>query len=494
MTYRHAWRDEEVGDMGGPEIICPGLLVLNAVCALLIILFERKNPGAALAWIVVLVFIPVLGFVFYLLLGQNIYKERLFILKKKDDEMLKGILKEQEEWMTAGGPPLDTRLGAFRPLASMLLRHDMAVLCPDNEVEVYTAGDEKFSALFDAILAARDHIHLQYYIIRDDHLGRRLVSVLAGKAAEGCEVRLLYDAVGCRRLPNDFFRPLTDAGGAVASFFPSRYLPFNLRVNYRNHRKIAVVDGTVGFIGGFNVGIEYLGEDRHLGPWRDTHLKVTGSAASFMQLRFFLDWNYAAGDDLGFEECYFPVRDFTGDAVVQIVSSGPDSLGEEIKKGYLKLISSAHESVYIQSPYFVPDGSVLDALTIAALSGVDVRVMIPCKPDHPFVYWATYSYIGDLLAAGVRAYTYDAGFLHAKTVVVDGAAASVGSANWDIRSFCLNFEANAFIYDAEVAGRLKAVFEVDLAACTEVTPAVYAARSRRVKVKEAVFRLFSGVM
>ncbi|MBP2147156.1 cardiolipin synthase [Methanofollis sp. W23] len=481
--------------MEGPGTVCPGLLVLNALCALLIIFFEQKNPAAARAWIIVLVFIPALGFVLYLLLGQNLYKERLFILKKKkDDQVLRGILREQEAWMTTGDSPLNDRLGGFRPLASMLFRHTKAALCPGNEVEVYTGGAEKFSTLFEAIQAARDHIHLQYYIIRDDRLGRQTVSALAEKASEGCKVRVLYDAVGCRKLPKKFFKPLTDAGGEVTSFFPLRYLPFNLRVNYRNHRKITVVDGNVGFIGGFNPGTEYLGEDPHLGPWRDTHLKIAGKAVSFLQLRFFQDWNYAAGADLGFEGRYFPACDDPDDVLVQVVSSGPDSLGEEIKKGYLKLISSAHKSVYVQSPYFVPDESVLDALTVAALSGVDVRVMIPCKPDHPFVYWATYSYIGDLVAAGVRAYTYDAGFLHAKTIVVDGVAASVGSANWDIRSFRLNFEANAFIYDRRVAGRLKAAFEADLADCTEVTPARYVARSRRVKAKESVFRLFSGVL
>lgn len=393
--------------------------------------------------------------------------------------------------MTTGDSPLNDRLGGFRPLASMLFRHTRAVLCPGNEVEVYTGGAEKFSALFEAIRVARDYIHLQYYIIRDDRLGRQMVSALAEKAAEGCEVRVLYDAVGCRKLPKKFFKPLNDAGGEVASFFPSRYLPFNLRVNYRNHRKIAVVDGSVGFIGGFNLGTEYLGEDPHLGPWRDTHLKIAGKAVSFLQLRFFQDWNYAAGTDLRFEERYFPACDGSGDVLVQVVSSGPDSLGEEIKKGYLKLISSAHESVYVQSPYFVPDESVLDALTVAALSGVDVRVMIPCKPDHPFVYWATLSFVGDLLDAGVRAYTYDHGFLHAKTIVVDGMAGSVGSANWDVRSFRLNFEANAFIYDAEVGGEMKRRFVHDLEVCTEITPERYADRPWWVRMKESISRLFS---
>jgi cardiolipin synthase len=281
------------------------------------------------------------------------------------------------------------------------------------------------------------------------------------------------------------FSKLEEAGGQIGVFFPSVY-----RINYRNHRKIAVIDGEVGFIGGFNIGNEYLGKGP-LGRWRDTAVRITGGAVRMLQLRFFLDWHFVTGEYPGPVTCCIPEGSAPGTTPVQIVSGGPDTRWSPIKEGYLKLINSARESIYIQTPYFIPDESVADALRLAALSGVDVRIMIPCKPDHPFVYWATLSFIGDLLDAGVRAYTYDDGFLHAKTIVVDGKAGSVGSANWDVRSFRLNFEANAFFYDAAVGAELVRAFEEDLAVCTEITLEDYLSRPLGVRVKESVSRLFS---
>ncbi|WP_243669908.1 cardiolipin synthase [Methanoculleus chikugoensis] len=285
------------------------------------------------------------------------------------------------------------------------------------------------------------------------------------------------------------FSELEDAGGQIAVFFP----PSVYRINYRNHRKIAVIDGEVGFIGGYNIGNEYLGKGP-LGRWRDTTVRITGEAVRMLQLRFFLDWHYVTGEYPGLETCSFTEEDAPGTTPpIQIVSGGPDTRWSPIKEGYLKLINSARESISIQTPYFIPDESVTDALRLAVLSGVDVRIMIPpCKPDHPFVYWATLSFIGDLLDAGVRAYTYDDGFLHAKTIVVDGKAGSVGSANWDVRSFRLNFEANAFFYDAAVGAELVRAFEEDLAVSTEITPEDYRTRSRGgIRVKESISRLFS---
>ena len=261
-------------------------------------------------------------------------------------------------------------------------------------------------------------------------------------------------------------------------------------MNYRNHRKIAVIDGTTGFIGGYNIGEEYLGKGP-LGYWRDAAIKIQGTGVISLQLRFFMDWNYAARDHLAYDLIYFPETKGPGNCPLQTVSSGPDARWSQIKEGYLKMILTATESVYIQTPYFIPDDSISDALRIASLSGVDVRIMIPCKPDHPFVYWATLSFIGDLLDSGVRAFTYDNGFIHAKTIVVDGIAASVGSANFDIRSFRLNFEANAFFYDPEYGGQMKRAFLDDLPKCTEITLENYMHRSRWIKAKESVSRLFS---
>jgi cardiolipin synthase len=279
---------------------------------------------------------------------------------------------------------------------------------------------------------------MEYYILRNDELGREVVSALTRKARQGVEVRLLYDALG-NKIPREGYRDLVEAGGKVSEFYKVLIPSISLKVNYHDHRKIAVIDGTTGFLGGFNIGDEYLGKGP-LGFWRDTAVQINGPGAAALQFRFFLDWNYATKENLKLERKYFPLHPGEGSSIVQVVSGGPDQVWNPIKEEYLKLIGIAREYIYLQTPYFIPDQSVLDALRIAALSGVDVRIMFPCKPDHPLVYWASYSYVAELLDAGVRAYTYDNGFIHAKTATVDDAVASIGTANWDIRSFRLNFE------------------------------------------------------
>ncbi|MDD3622725.1 MAG: cardiolipin synthase [Methanofollis sp.] len=464
------------------------ILLFNILFAIVVVFFERKNPTAAVAWLMVLFLLPPLGFALYLVFGQNYTRQKMFTLKEAGDHYLKGLFEEQHQDLVDRhfrfANPAAER---YRDTILALLRNNQALVTEKNEVEVYTDGKKKFDALFEAIKGARHHVHLEYFIVNNDDLGQAVIHALAEKAKEGVEVRLLFDAIGTRAGggSKEVFHELTDAGGEIGVFFPSLY-----RVNYRNHRKIAVIDGAVGFIGGFNIGDEYLGTGP-LGYWRDTAVRIHGQAVNLLQLRFFLDWNHATGEYRGDDPIYFPDPDVAGTVPVQIVSGGPDTRWSPIKEGYIKLINSARESVYIQTPYFIPDESVTDALRLAALSGVDVRVMIPCKPDHPFVYWATLSFVGDLLDAGVRAYTYDHGFLHAKTIVVDGMAGSVGSANWDVRSFRLNFEANAFIYDAEVGGEMKRRFVHDLEVCTEITPERYADRPWWVRMKESISRLFS---
>ncbi|MCX6689014.1 MAG: cardiolipin synthase [Methanoregula sp.] len=471
------------------------IVVLNICFIISLVFFERRNPTAVLAWLSILIFLPVVGFVLYLILGQNYTREQLFTLKKKEDETLLALISEQKKkFSDKTATPDDVLLRPFKSMVLMLLENNWAYLTTDNRVWIYTDGNDKFSALLTAIQGAKEHINLEYYIIRNDHLGKEIVAALAERARAGITVRLLVDGLGCGKLPRNFFAEYEAAGGKLAKFFPSRIPFINLRMNFRNHRKIAVIDGTTGFVGGFNIGDEYLGKDPKFGHWRDTHLKIEGTAAHALQIRFFLDWNFATGEYVGYDACYYPAPLLPGTISIQVVSSGPDARWNQIKEAYLKLIHTAKKSVYIQTPYFVPDESVMDALRIAALSGVDVRIMFPNRPDHPFVYWTSYSYIGELLDAGVKAYTYENGFIHAKTVVVDGIAGSVGSANWDVRSFRLNFETNAFVYDRHVCGELHEIFLQDIADSRELTPERYAQRSRTIKFKESVCRLFSPLL
>lgn len=335
---------------------------------------------------------------------------------------------------------------------------------------------------------------MAYYIIRDDEIGRTIRDILVQKAREGVEVRLLYDGMGCLFTGSKYFRPIVEAGGEIASFL-SPFIPYiNIRVNYRNHRKITVIDGKTAFTGGLNLGDEYLGKSPKYGFWRDMHLMIEGSAVDQLQLRFLMDWNFASKSKIPTSNEYFPFKNNAGFSGVQIVSSGPDSQWAAIHQGYFKMITRAEKKVYIQTPYFVPDDSLAEALKVASLGGVDVRIMIPAMPDHPFVYWASTSYIGELLESGAKAYIYDNGFLHSKLLITDDSVASVGSANLDIRSFAMNFEVNTFIYDAETVQKLQKIFMEDLKLCKEITLDSYKNRSLMVKVKESVSRLLSPLL
>lgn len=471
------------------------LLILNVILAFILIFLERKDPSATWAWIMVLLLVPYLGFILYLTLGQNLSRQKIFDTKTEEDQIIRKILLEQISYIQNNEAFFnDKEMVNYQDMIRMQLISDNSIFTQDNKVEIFTDGNEKFEALLNSIESAEHHIHMLYYIIKNDSLSKKVVKALTKKAKEGVEVRLLYDALGGRTLPKNFFNELIEAGGKVASFFPSKIPYINLRINYRNHRKLVIIDGKCGFIGGFNIGNEYLGLSKKFGYWRDTHLKITGSAVLMMQTRFFLDWRHASKEKNDFSDKYYPIIDSKGTTGIQIVSSGPDSEQEQIKIGYLKMINSARESIYIQTPYFVPDQSILEALKIASLSGVDVRIMIPNKPDHIFVYWASYSYIGELLNYGIKAYTYEKGFLHAKTMVIDGKISSVGTANIDVRSFRLNFEVNAFIYDTKTSEKLKKIFENDLKDCSEITIEKYKNRSKVVMFKESISRLLSPIL
>ncbi|KYG33172.1 cardiolipin synthase [Alkalihalobacillus trypoxylicola] len=473
------------------------LFVTNFFFASLLIFIERKDPAATWAWLLVLYFIPFLGFLIYLLLGQNLTRERLFYWDGiKRIGLEKAIQEQKEKLLDPDFTFKNDMVENHRDLIYMHLMNNDALLTEHNHIDIFIDGKEKFETLFRDIENAKSSIHVQYYIFKHDELGRKFIELLTKKAAEGVTVRLLYDDLGSRKLRKKHLAKFEKAGGEVAVFFPSKFTIINLRLNYRNHRKLINIDGKIGYIGGFNVGNEYLGKKAKFGYWRDTHLRVLGQSVHAIQTRFILDWNQAAKKQvIEYEERYFPELDgHNGSTALQIVSSGPDSEWEQIKNGYIKLIAQAKESILIQTPYFIPDQTLLDVIRVAALSGVDVKVMIPNKPDHPFVYWATYSYVGELLKSGAKVYIYDNGFIHAKTIIIDRSINAVGTANIDMRSFKLNFEVTAFMYDLNTSELLAQMFEDDMKLSYELTAERYENRSKWIRFKESISRLLSPIL
>ena len=469
---------------------------INLLLGVAIVFFERKSPKSVWAWLLLLYFLPVVGFVFYLLLGADMKKRKMFRIKEVEDHISEAIRQQEYHLKSLNVEEFDMNLSNYTDLVLYNLHTSGAVITGDNDVDILTDGDEKFDRLIEDIRSARHFIHIQYYIIKNDVLFERIRKELVKKVEEGVEVRILFDSMGCRTVPRSYWKHLNEEGIRTAEFFPAFFKRLQLRINFRNHRKIVIIDNRVGYVGGFNIGKEYIGLDDKFGYWRDTHLRIQGSGILGLHLRFLLDWNYAAGENLFGQKKYFE-KVYPGErdnCLMQIISSGPDTARQMIHDNYLRLITKAKERIYIQSPYFIPDESVMDALMIAVHSGVEVNIMIPCKPDHPFVYWATYSYIGDLVMAGANCYTYDNGFLHAKGIVVDGKVFCYGTANMDIRSFALNFEVNAVVYNEEKAKEMEERFRADLQVCTKITANMYAGRKLIIRIKEQICRLMSPVL
>ena len=471
------------------------IFVINILLAFVVIFLERKDPTATLAWVLVLLMIPILGFVGYIFLAQNFSRKKLFEMKIIEKKIYGSYIQRQEDAIKNEKFEMNEKdLNQYLDLLKMNVFSNKAHYSQDNQIKVFTDGKDKFRDLKDSIENASNHIHLLYYIIKDDETSRALIELLTKKAEEGVEVRLIYDSIGGREVKQSALKELKEAGGLVGEFFKSPLFGINLKMNYRNHRKIAIIDGKTGYLGGFNIGDEYKGLNEKIGYWRDTHIKIYGSAVRDLQIRFMLDWRSTGKDDLSYTPKYFPYIDGEGDKGIQIISSGPDTPYERIKQNYVKMISMAKKSIYIQTPYFVPDSSVIDSIKIAAMSGVDVRIMIPNKPDHPFVYWASLNYVGELLKFGVKVYTYENGFLHAKTMVVDDKISSVGTANFDVRSFKLNFEVNAIIYSKETSQILSNAFKKDIELSNELTRELYLERRLTVRFKESVSRLLSPIL
>lgn len=483
--------------MSVTSILTIAVYVLNVLFALVVIFISRKSPSSTWAWLFVFFFLPIIGFVLYLLLGRNLQKKhfvRWQAIHQQDSIM--DSYEEQREQIRDGTYPFPNAItNKHAPLIQMNVNYNHAMLSAHNDVKILAEGKGKFASVIQDILQAKESIHIQYYIYKMDDTGRSIYNALVQKAKEGVEVKMIYDDLGSRKLSKRKLRELTDAGGEVVAFFSSFFKLLNPRINFRNHRKLVIIDGKIGYIGGFNVGNEYACLDEKIGYWRDTHLRIEGHSVYSMQAHFLFDWHQARNEPFAADDQkYFPSFEQPNVTPVQVISSGPDTDFESIKNSYIRMILSAKKYVYIQSPYFVPDEAFLHAVQIAASSGVDVRVMTPENTDHPFVYGANSAYNGDLLEHGGRVFRYTKGFLHAKMLVIDDEMATIGTTNIDVRSFSLNFEINALIYDEAIAVECRKLFELDQEGSFEMTPELYEQRGKWTKVREAVSRLLSPIL
>ncbi|MGX6465277.1 cardiolipin synthase [Leuconostoc falkenbergense] len=471
-------------------------LVVNTVVAFITVFRQKRDIATIWAWMLVLLFLPVIGFAIFFLAGSRISSKKIFRLRTQEQRGLEQIAINQRHQLA----DIETLLPipeSASELLGLFLTSDKSVLTRGNKITIFTDGESKFEALFDDIRAAKEHIHLEYFTIYDDTIGNQLIDLLTQKASEGVEVRVIFDQFGSHGQHVDMYKRLRAAGGVAVPFLMRRFQVLTLRFNFRNHRKIAIIDGKIGYIGGFNVGDQYLGKFKKFGNWRDTHTRISGDAVLSLQSRFLMDWNATAeGKEILTQTiAYFPENfSLPGKSMIQIVSSGPDNDMKQIKQGFMRMFASARKKIMIQTPYFIPDSPVLETLEIAILSGVEVCLMIPSMPDHPLVYRATQYYAKELIDLGATVYRYDGGFLHSKVVMIDNEVATVGSANMDIRSFSLNFEANAFIYDPEFAVQLEELFLKDIEKSTLLTADYFDQQSVWMKFKQKFSRLFSPIL
>lgn len=452
---------------------------------IVVIVLDNRNPVKTLAWILVLMFLPVVGLVFYFFFGRSQRRERLIGKKLYSRLMKKSMLAYR-------GQELSDLPPRYEGLIHLFQYTNQAYPFEGNTVQVFTQGSSMIQALLCHLQRAKRHIHLEFYIFEDDAVGRMVRDVLIEKARAGVEVRVIYDDVGCWHVPHAFFETMREAGIEVRSFLKVRFPQFTSRVNYRNHRKIVVIDGCVGFVGGMNLAERYV-SGLSWGIWRDTHLLVQGKAVHGLQTAFLLDW-YFVDRTLITSAYYFPEIDSAGMALAQIVTSEPVGPWREIMFGLTKVLQGAGKYFYMQTPYFLPTESMLQAMQQAALSGVDVRLMLPMRADSRLTHLASCSYLADVLGAGVKVYFYKKGFLHSKLMVSDDEFSTVGSTNIDFRSFEHNFEVNAFIYDVETALQLREVFIQDQREAVQVLQKNWIKRPWYRKAAESLVRLLAPLL
>lgn len=436
------------------QVLLNVVSLLNIFFILIVVFFDKKKPESTLAWVLILFFVPYVGIILYIIFGEFF---RFNIRKKErdkllNDEQLHNIINRQIKYIEN-----DKKLRNRYKWADLILmnsKNARSIVAFDNNIEIFNKASDKYDRLFKDISEAKESINISYYIIRKDFYGKQLLKLLIEKVKEGVEVRLIFDHIGSKITSKKFFKPLIDAGGKVEKFFPSRIF-LKLYINHRNHRKMVIIDGKIGYIGGMNIGKEYIGGDNKITPWCDKHIRIEGMGVLSIQTQFFLDYLFVSNEKIDWDNPdviskFYKVELGSGNKLMQIVGSGPDYKESNIRDSYLKMINSAEESIIIETPYLIPDESIMNALKLAASSGVSVTIIIPGVPDKKSVYLATLSYVKELIDYGVEVYLYN-GFMHSKLMIVDNDVVSIGSANMDRRSFSLNFEINAIVYNEDFA-------------------------------------------
>ncbi|WP_218845037.1 cardiolipin synthase [Winogradskyella pacifica] len=471
------------------------LFVLNytvALSAVVTILLKKVNPTKALSYIIGLLALPFLGLIVYYLFGQEYRKNKIFSRKNVLNQSIVKRIQDELELEAKEVNEVDDLLDQKSKVIPLLYNNENSKLTINNDIKLIKNGDEKFKLLFKDIEEAEHHIHLEYFIIKDDKIGTELLDLLCKKASEGLEIRIAIDDVGSS-ITSKMKRKLKDCGIEMHPFMPVRFSNSTGKMNYRDHRKIVVIDGKIGYVGGINVSDDYVNahNERY---WRDTHVRIIGEAVKPLQILFFTTWDFVSGDELKISKAYFPDHNCKENIPLQIAASGPDTDWSNIMEAIFVAITNAEDHVYITTPYFIPNSEIVTALQVLARSNKEVKIIVPKKSDSWIAEYATNSYLEMLLEAGVEVYRYTKGFIHAKTMVVDGVFCTVGTTNMDYRSFNINFEVNALIYNKKISSELTEFFNEDLKHCEKLELNSWKNRSKRTKLIEAVARLMAPIL
>lgn len=458
--------------------------VLSIITVIVVIIGENRNPVKSLAWVTVLILFPAVGLVLYFFFGRNIKNKHM--ISRRNKRRLRRAVQLPSGKLTHSRC-LNERTSKLAKLATALAGSPVYT---DNALEIFSDGASKFNALKRDLRSASNYINIQYYIFEDDQIGSEIADILIAKVRKGVKVRVIYDHVGSFHVNSTFFKRLRAAGVEAFPFFKVAFIPLASKVNWRNHRKMVIIDGRVGYIGGMNIADRYIDGGKKFELWRDCHLRVSGPAVAALHYSFARDWNFMGRELLD----DFPVPTPAGDVGAQLITGGPMSQWNSMSQFFLQAISSASRRIWIQTPYFLPPEYLIKALQNAALSGVDVRIMMPRRSDSLLLGLASRSYFTELLKSGVKFYLFESGMLHSKLIIIDDDLSTVGSANFDFRSFEHNFEGNLIIYSPEVNSRLQKVFLSDKAESTRIHGVAWKKRPLRQKIAESLLRLLSPIL